>query len=416
MNIAMVFLAAVQLAVFLVWAWTLGVVIAGIHRGRQTKKAEKDSRHKFRFAVLICAHNEGNVIAGLLESLKAQSYPSDCWKTFLIADRCTDHTCDIAQQYDFVTVLCREEQGESRKGLALKWGIEQVLEKEQGTIDAIMVLDADNQVIPEFLELFNEKFLQGSLLVTGRRVAMNPYQTLVSKWYAVYWSMVTDLFCYSRSRLGLSSLLSGTGFAFSVSILGEEGFSTLSMSEDIEFSVQQNLKGICVDYQEKAVYYDEQPTSVKVMFRQLRRWTTGGYQIVGHYAGKMAKKFCQKPSLMLWDSFISLLLCGNMGMVFAAGIGNACIGAVNGGFWAVYAFLMGTLTSAVLFAVGLTAVRRSSLKARNMLDGILLFPVFCMLLSCVSLYSFFRPQTKWYKIEHYGNGGADREREGEKVK
>lgn len=233
MNIAMAFLAAVQCAVLIVWGWTLGVAFAGTRKKgtiehTAIEHTEIDSRHRHYFAVLICAHNEENVIGGILESLKVQTYPAECWNVFLIADRCTDYTCDIAQQYDFVTILRREAEGESRKGLALEWGIEKILEKGQKTIDIMMVLDADNQVTPKFLELFNEKFRQGSLVVTGKRVAMNPYQTLVSKWYAIYWSVVTELFCDSHNCLGLSSLLSGTGFAFAVSLIEEEGFHTVS--------------------------------------------------------------------------------------------------------------------------------------------------------------------------------------------
>lgn len=402
MNILVAALIFVQCAAFLIWAWVLGVVFTGTKRHSMPQKEVETSRHGFYFTVIICAHNEERVIRELLESLKAQTYPSDFWKAYLIADRCTDGTCRIAEQYDFVTILRREEAGESRKGLALQWGIEKIRQEGQGNTDIIMVLDADNKVIPEFLELFNKKFLTGSRLVTGKRVAMNPYQTLVSKWYAIYWSMVTELFCCSHHRLALSSLLSGTGFAFSAALLGEDGFHTLSMSEDIEFSVQQNLKGIRVDYLEEAIFYDEQPTTIKMMVRQLRRWTTGCYQIVWRYSAEFLKKIIHKPSFMLWDSFLSLLVCGNMGIVLAAGIGNACVGLLYGGPWSVFAFFMGIIPGVITFIIGNIAVRKSSLDVLKMLDGVLLFPVFYLLFSCVSLYSAFRPQRKWHKIEHYG--------------
>lgn len=402
MNIIMIFLVIAQCVVLIIWAWVLGVAFVGTCREKVPDKAEVDFQEKLFFAVLICAHNEELVIKGLLESLRVQTYSADYWKVFLIADRCTDGTCDIAEQYDFVTILRREEEGESRKGIALEWGIQRVLKREREKVDAIMVLDADNQVIPEFLELFNKQFLKGSFLITGKRVAMNPYQTLVSKWYAIYWSMVTELFCYSHSQLGLSSLLSGTGFAFSVFLLGQEGFHTTSMSEDIEFSVQQNLKGIRVDYLEEAVFYDEQPIGFKVMLRQLRRWATGGNQIVGRYAGKLIKKFSQKPSLLIWDSLLSLLFCGNMGAALALGIGFGLMGMIRGQAWAIYALVMGSLSGAVVLWIANISVRRSGLDVRKIFGSILLYPAFGLLFSCVALYSFLNPQKKWHKIEHYG--------------
>lgn len=201
MNIITIFLITVQCLVLIVWGWTLGVAVTGIRRDRVLEMPAGESCHKHNFGVLICAHNEENVIGGILDSLKMQTYTADCRKVFLIADRCTDSTCSIASEYDFVTVLRREEEGESRKGIALQWGIEKVLEKERDALDILMVLDADNQVIPEFLELFNERFCQGSLLVTGKRVAMNPYETLISKWYAVYIAVRRyRIFCPAESE------------------------------------------------------------------------------------------------------------------------------------------------------------------------------------------------------------------------
>lgn len=413
MNIAIVLIAAVQCAVLIIWAWTLGVTFIGTRTDAAPKEAAEILRPRANIAVFICAHNEGRVIRGLLESLKTQTYPTDYWKVFLIADRCTDDTCLIAEQYHFVTILRREEQGESRKGLALQWGIQKIQNTKQEPLDMIMVLDADNQVIPEFLELFNERYRKGSLLITGKRVAMNPYQTLISKWYAIYWSVVTELFCQSHCRLGLSALLSGTGFAFSASLLGEYGFHTLSMSEDIEFSIQQNLKGICVDYLAAAIFYDEQPVTLKTMVRQLRRWTTGCYQIVRRYAGSLLKKLLKKPSLMIGDSFLSLLLCASLGAMIVSGIGTGCIAIIKGGVYIVSAFLMTAISGGLTILIGYTAVRRSGLSASKLLSGIVLFPVFYLLFSCVALYSLFCPQKKWHKIEHYGFGQRKIGRENE---
>lgn len=385
-----------------VLGWMLILFIIG------NKKVKKHEHHKqitlynHRFAIIICAHNEENVIGSILESLREQTYDTANWQVYVIADRCTDNTANIAESYDFVTVLRRNVEGESRKGIALQWGIEKVLELTQDAVDIMMVLDADNLVIPEFLELFNKKFCEGSLLVTGRRVAMNPYDSLVSKWYSVYWSSVSELFCKSHSNLHLSCLLSGTGFAFSVSLLEEHKFHTVSMSEDIEFSIQQNLKGIRVDYAEDAIFYDEQPIHLSVMYKQLRRWTTGSYQIARLYGVNMLKTIYHKPSLLLLDSFISLILCGNACLLSLVGIANVYFALVHGGTWMIYAVMIGTFINFILICVGFTAILKSPLSLSKIWDGIILFPVFTFLISCISICSYIRPQTKWQKIEHYG--------------
>lgn len=45
-----------------------------------------------RYAILISARNEENVIGHLLESIHAQDYPAELIKVFVAADNCTDRT------------------------------------------------------------------------------------------------------------------------------------------------------------------------------------------------------------------------------------------------------------------------------------------------------------------------------------
>ncbi len=49
-----------------------------------------------RYAVLIAARNEENVLGGLLDSIRAQNYPSELVDIYVVADNCTDTTAEIA--------------------------------------------------------------------------------------------------------------------------------------------------------------------------------------------------------------------------------------------------------------------------------------------------------------------------------
>ena len=49
-----------------------------------------------RYAVLISARNEENVIGNLIGSIRDQTYPSDLIDIWLVADNCTDNTADRA--------------------------------------------------------------------------------------------------------------------------------------------------------------------------------------------------------------------------------------------------------------------------------------------------------------------------------
>ena len=58
----------------------------------------KPAKNNHKYAILIAARNEKNVIGNLLDSIKKQDYPMDLVTTFVVADNCTDNTADIARK------------------------------------------------------------------------------------------------------------------------------------------------------------------------------------------------------------------------------------------------------------------------------------------------------------------------------
>ena len=65
-----------------------------------------------RFAVLISARNEENVIGHLLESIAGQDYPADMIETFVIADNCADGTAARGKGPDHVGEGAAAQEGE----------------------------------------------------------------------------------------------------------------------------------------------------------------------------------------------------------------------------------------------------------------------------------------------------------------
>ena len=55
----------------------------------------------------------------------------------------------------------------------------------------------------------------------------------------------------------------------------KDGWKYVTLTEDWEFSADQVLHGRKINYCDEAEFFDEQPTSVKVMFRQRLRWSRG---------------------------------------------------------------------------------------------------------------------------------------------
>ena len=380
--------------------WCVIIALVGLFRGSDKalfsgNAAVTDKLR--RFAVVICAHDEEAVIGHILQDLADQDYPRTHSHVFVLADHCADGTVVRAQQFERVTVWERTEGERSSKGAVLNWGMEHIL-RYRNDFDCVIFFDADNQIAPSFLADMNAAFEEGVDIITARRMSQNPYDSLVSQWYTLYWSTVNVLYNRPRHNLGLSAILSGTGFAFRVELLEKKGWHTCSLSEDVEFTFLENLAGHRVTYLHKAIFYDEQPTRLPVMWTQLRRWCTGDFQIAFRYFPAWLKCFAAAPGWRLWDIFMGV------GM-------TVCFGLTAVSYLLFFAFLfyqgdskamlLPTLLSYLAtISVGLAAAKMSGWPVKKLWVGIVTFPVFYSLFSYISLQSLLFPQKKWVHIEH----------------
>ena len=125
-----------------------------------------------RYAVLIAARNEENVISGLLDSLRAQTYDMSLVTVFVAADNCTDSTAAIARSHGAV-VYERFNQLNVGKGYALDFLLQHIGADYPAGFDGYFVFDADNILAPDYIERMNEMFSNGHEIVTSYRNSKN---------------------------------------------------------------------------------------------------------------------------------------------------------------------------------------------------------------------------------------------------
>lgn len=384
------------LAFSLVFFWSTFIVLIGLIKpSRQHPKAVK----KLKFAVLICARNEESVIRLPVISMLLSKYPAECREVIVLADNCTDGTVDRAREAG-ATVWEKTEPSHG-KGDVLAWGLNKLLAR--GGFDAIAVFDADNSVADTWFDAMNDALQDGESVVTGRRHSSNATTNVISGWYTVYWDMMNELSNRVRTNLGLSGKLTGTGFAFLPSAIGPEGWKTKTMVEDVEFTVQTNLNGGRVAYVADADYADEQPITLSLMWRQLRRWTTGGWQVVRAYWLVWLKTLVKHPSCRLFDSFFAILTGMSVAFILffnflalgfrlaTGGLDGASVNFFFGVF--LFVFVMGWFTA-------WAAVALSPQKRRPLVRAIITFPIFSIILSASVLYTLVRPTKTWKPIPH----------------
>lgn len=253
------------------------------------KKPKKFTAQKnHRYAVVVSARNEGNVIGHLIESLKKQTYPLDLVDIFVVADNCTDDTACVAREAGAV-VYERTNDELVGKGYALDWLFSIIQEEyEDRHYEAYIVFDADNVVSPTFIEEMNKAFDNGYRVITSYRNSKNYGENWITAGYSLWFLREAKFLNNSRMCLGSSSAISGTGFLVSEELIRKNGgWIHHLLTEDIEFTTDCIVNGETIGYCEKAVLYDEQPISFYQSYIQRLRWSRGFYQVFKKYGKKL---------------------------------------------------------------------------------------------------------------------------------
>lgn len=372
-------------------------------------KKKKITKKKHRFMAVISARNEENVIANLIESLKNQSYPKDKLDIYVIADNCTDNTAGVARDAGAI-VYERFNEFKRSKGYALEWFFDIVLEEFPDKYDAFCVFDADNVVSPNFISKMNEKLCEGETVVQGYRDIKNPDETWVSANYAIFYWTMDRCYNYTRDKLGLSSLINGTGFMIAMSVLKEDGgWHTNTLTEDTETSMNVIAKGKKVAWANEAIVYDEQPTDFVVAWNQRLRWGVGTAQCLKVCLPKMLKSRTISPQLI--DGMIYLM--GMPVILVSAFVGCVDIlkilllPAKQGLIFLQEKLILGAIFIILSMFHALWIVRLEKKDVKKLWKGIITYPIFLVVSFFVNFASFFNMNLQWKQIKHESKATID---------
>jgi len=276
--VKLIFLTLYYVIDILILVYILYYFFTGIFAFWVKKKIFK-YRPKNKFAVIIPARNEENVIGTLIESLKNQNYPSKLYDIFVVPNNCNDNTRDIALQCG-AKIIDIDIQTKS-KGDVLKYSFEYL--NSNYNYDAYCIFDADNIVHPEFLRNMNNALCSGYNVAQGYRDTKNPKDSWVSSCYALFYYIQNFFFNQARMNMGWSSSINGTGFMVASKVIKENGFDTKTITEDIEFSALCALNNEKIAFVKEAVTYDEQPLNFFTSIKQRMRWSFGTIECLKLY-------------------------------------------------------------------------------------------------------------------------------------
>lgn len=248
-------------------------MLIGLFATRKFKPAKK--QHKY--AVLIPARNEEPVIANLINSIRKQDYPQELITIFVVADNCTDNTAKVAREKG---AICYEHFNpeERTKGFALKYLFEQI-QRDYGieSFEGYFIFDSDNLLKKDYISRMNDSFDAGEKIITSYRSTKNWTESWIASTYAIHWLRSIRYRHRARSLLHLATNIQGTGFLFSNEIV-KDGWKYTSLTEDRALTADCVVEGYEISYNDDAIFYDEQPVSLKVALRQRLRWSKGHLQ------------------------------------------------------------------------------------------------------------------------------------------
>ena len=240
------------------------------------KKSYPQTETKLRYGLIIPARNEESVVSGLIESIQKNDYPQENLQIFVIAHNCTDKTAQIAREFG-ATVYEYNNPEENTMGFAFRH-LFSCIDRDFGvqSFDGFFIFNADNILDKQYISRMNDAFLfyDKKCVITSFRNSKNFGSNLISGLYGMYFTVGCRLESRGRTVTGCSTRVQGTGYLIHSSIV-KDGWPYVTLAEDWEFTADRILLSNNIRYCDDAVFYDEQPTSMRIMWRQRLRWSRG---------------------------------------------------------------------------------------------------------------------------------------------
>ena len=367
-----------------------------------------------QYAVIIAARNEQAVIEELIKSIKNQIYPKDLIDIFVVADNCIDKTAQIARNAGAI-VYERNNQNFKGKGYALNF-LFGIIAREHSNknYEGYFVFDADNLLDENYIFEMNKYFDKGFNVITSYRNSKNYGYNWITAGYALWFLHEAEYLNNPRMILGKSCAISGTGFLIHSDVIRRNGgWKHFLLTEDIEFTISEVIKGEIIGYCGSAMLYDEQPTTFMQSWNQRLRWAKGFYQVFNRYGKEIFK--CsferEKQSFSCYDMMMTIMpaILVSITSLFvnsaflAIGLFNPTMGQeiIKETFLAICSSF--TIYYSILFILGLittiTEWQNIYCSKEKKIKYLFTFPLFMFTYMPIALVALFK-KVEWYPVTH----------------
>ena len=341
---------------------------------------------------LIPARDESKVIENLLKSILNQTISINSKDIYVIVEDSKDDTVSICKKYG-ISVVVRKNLKLRTKGYAIDEALKNIHKK----YDLYFIIDADNILDKNFAKEMLKSYKEGYDIVTGYRNIKNGNDSLVAAASGLIFSLLNNTLNKNRSKNNIPVILSGTGFCIKGNVINKfDGYPFNSLTEDYELSLYSILNNLNTTYNNKAIFYDEQPIKFKNTINQRRRW------IKGYFVNR--KKYI--PLFKNKNDSAKLELIGIKPYIMLV------IGII---FWIVYFILKHKCLISILILIMiyfiLSIITFLALKhdininmsTKMKMNMLWYFPIFLASYIFIAVSVLVNPNVEWKKVEHNRN-------------
>ncbi|MVN75736.1 glycosyltransferase [Hymenobacter sp. HMF4947] len=270
---------AVQGYVLLFCAYVLAPAVLYVVRGAAPSRRPRRPAPapQTNFVLLVPAHNEQELLPGLLASIAKLNYPAARFRTVVVADNCTDRTARLARQAG-AECLVRTTPYPSNKSQALAYAATELRLVEHHPAAVVCVLDADCRLDAQFLAALDRQFARpgaAPVVQSSRRVA-NAFESDVTVLDAAAEALRQQVGAGGRRRLGLEAFIFGLGCCLRAPVFTElMALPITSLAEDKEWKAYLASRRIPVAYCPEALLSYQAVGTGAAFAQQRKRWLSG---------------------------------------------------------------------------------------------------------------------------------------------
>jgi cellulose synthase/poly-beta-1,6-N-acetylglucosamine synthase-like glycosyltransferase len=258
-------------------------------------------------SVVVPAFNEGKVIIRTIESLLASDHKN--FEIIIVDDGSTDDTLHIAQKHfginERVAIYTKENGG---KAEALNHG----WKRARGEV--IIALDADTLFTPQTISSLSHRFANPRIGAVAGNAKVGNRLNIVTKWQALEYVTSQNFDRRAFASLNCITVVPGSVGAWRRSVLEEAGgFSSDTLAEDQDLTIQVRKLGYKIGYEEAAIGLTEAPDSLRSLAKQRFRWSYGTLQCMWKHKGALLNPrygtlgFVAMPNVWIFQVFFPLL-------------------------------------------------------------------------------------------------------------